>query len=241
KLFNVTVGFDGIPTFALNSANTTIAGKPVNFSVKITDETALSGYIFETNNIGTWINTTWVALASGGTAQNITTLNSTAGLAINYSFYANDSSNNWAVGRWSIITIPANIKYSSEQINSTFAGEPIKHGIYWNADYGLSGYIFSFDNGVGSFTNDTWVGMTGTGNWSNITKTVNSIVGAQIKWKVYANNTDGYWNVSGTYSYITKMRQLPMRYNSDIFGIIAIVISFTFIVFIRKSSKNMPL
>jgi hypothetical protein len=100
-----TAGGDSTPpTFSGYNANTTIAGNPVNVSIIINDETALSGYIFETNNTGTWINYTWTALASGGTAYNITTLNSTVGAKVNVSFYANDSSNNWAVYRATITT-----------------------------------------------------------------------------------------------------------------------------------------
>ncbi len=92
------------PIFSNNNANTTKAGKPVNFSVIISDNTELSGYIFSTNNTGVWVNYTWTPLANGGTAQNITILNSTVGLVVNYSFYANDSFNNWAYGTWSITT-----------------------------------------------------------------------------------------------------------------------------------------
>jgi hypothetical protein len=103
--FNYTTTGDITPpTFSSYSANTTIAGMPVNFSVIISDGTTLSGYIFETNNTGTWINTTWVSLTSGGTAQNITTLNSTRGVVVNVSFYANDSSNNWGTYKTSLTT-----------------------------------------------------------------------------------------------------------------------------------------
>ena len=103
--YDTTAGSDSTPpTFSSYSANTTIAGMPVNISVKISDEIALSGYIFETNNTGTFKNTTWGAMASGGTAQNITTLNTTMGITVNITFYANDSSNNWGIYRATLIT-----------------------------------------------------------------------------------------------------------------------------------------
>lgn len=54
-----------------------------------------------------------------------------------------------------------------------------------------------------SFRNDTWVSMTGTNNWSNVTKVVNSTLGALIKWRVYANNSGNEWNTSPIYSYYT--------------------------------------
>jgi hypothetical protein len=66
--------------------------------------------------------------------------------------------------------------------------------------------MFSFDNGDGTFVNDPWTNMTGTGNWSNVTKTVNSTVGSTIRWKVYANDSVGNWNVSSTYDYTTIPR-----------------------------------
>jgi len=71
------------------------------------------------------------------------------------------------------------------------------------SDSELSGYIFSFDNGTGTLVNDSWVAMTGTLNWSNVTKTVNSTVGATINWKVHANDTSDNWNNSETFSYVT--------------------------------------
>lgn len=46
----------------------------------------------------------------------------------------------------------------------------------------------------GVWSNDTWVTMTGATNWSNVTKTVNSTVGANISWCVYANDSLNQWN-----------------------------------------------
>jgi hypothetical protein len=58
--------------------------------------------------------------------------------------------------------------------------------------------------------NDTWVPFTSsmclspyTACWSNVTKVINSTVGATIKWKVYANDTSNNWNESEIFSYIT--------------------------------------
>ena len=93
--------------------------------------------------------------------------------------------------------------YSSNSTNSTLAGTPVKHNLYWQDNIGLSGYIFSFDNCTGTLTNNSFVAMTGTANWSNVTKTINSTVGCTIQWKVYANDTTNNWNTSLTYSYLT--------------------------------------
>ncbi len=94
-------------------------------------------------------------------------------------------------------------KYSLNQTNSTEAGSDILFSLYWEDNIELAGYIFSFDNGTGTFENDTYVTMTGTLNWSNVTKTVNSTASTLIRWIVYANDTTGNMNTSDTYSFLT--------------------------------------
>jgi hypothetical protein len=96
--------------------------------------------------------------------------------------------------------------YSSNSTNSTLAGTYIKHNLAWADNVGLSGYNFSFDNGTGTFVNDSWVAMTGTANWSNVSKWVNITVGTIIRWCVYANDTSNNWNVtscSPSFNYTT--------------------------------------
>ena len=100
--------------------------------------------------------------------------------------------------------------YSLNSTNSTLAGTPVEHRLKWNDDVGLSGYIFSFDNCTGTLVNDTFVSFSGTTNWSNITKTINSTVGCTIRWCVYANDTSNNWNGS---SCIT-----PFSYNTTSAG-----------------------
>ena len=98
---------------------------------------------------------------------------------------------------------PSPPSFSDNSTNSTFAGSQISHHLKITAGFGLSGYIFSFDNGTGTLSNDSWVPLTGIINWSNVTKSVNDTVGTTIQWKVYANDTEANWADSDTYSYIT--------------------------------------
>ena len=91
-------------------------------------------------------------------------------------------------------------QWSDNSTNDTFAGNQIEHRVYWT-DESLSGFIFSFDNGTGSFTNDTFVSMTGINNWSNVTKGVNTTSGSLIRWRVYANDSIGSWNNTDTFQY----------------------------------------
>jgi hypothetical protein len=48
------------PLWFSNSTNKIIAGKPTLFSLNWTDDFGLSGFIFRTNNTGTWTNDTWI-------------------------------------------------------------------------------------------------------------------------------------------------------------------------------------
>ena len=169
---------DNPPTFSNYNANTTVAGSPVNFSIVISDDVSLSGYIFETNNTGTWVNYTWTALASGGTAYNITTLNSIAGTRVNISFYANDSLNQWSVYRDGLTTTAAD--------TCTYGGSGT-----WNID--------CKDNCTNSgitVAGDLRIYSTGAGNVS--------ITNINIQGDIYENYTHscyvywyGYRNITG--------------------------------------------
>jgi hypothetical protein len=69
------------------------------------------------------------------------------------------------------------------------------------------GYNSTTQNCAGTsnyeFKNDSWVPMTGTQNWSNVTKYVSESVGATIKWYVWANNTNGLSNQTEIFQYVT--------------------------------------
>lgn len=198
-----TAGGDSTPpTFTNPSINTTCAGKPVNVSIVIQDETGLSGYIFSTNNTGTWLNTTWSSLTNGTVASNITTLNSTSGTVVNYTWYANDTSNNWATRLNSTTTTDCNPPtYNVNGTNNTNPA-PLSQVLYyanWSDNVALSGYIFSWNatgaTCAGGMTNDTWVSMTGVTNWSNVTKqSPLACAGKVIDFLFYANDTSNNWN-----------------------------------------------
>src|SRR3989344_7139256 len=89
-------------------------------------------------------------------------------------------------------------------INSTQAGTLVKHSVNWTDNIGLSGFIFSFDNGTGTFVNDSFVQMTGISSWSNVTKVVNSATGSIIRWRVYANDSSNNWNNTEIFQYTTS-------------------------------------
>jgi nitrous oxidase accessory protein NosD len=92
------------------------------------------------------------------------------------------------------VTLSRVLTYSLSSINSTLAGTMVGHSLFWQDSFGLSGYIFSFDNCTGSLVNDTFVSFSGIANWSNVTKKINSITGCTIRWCVYASDTYNNWD-----------------------------------------------
>lgn len=94
-------------------------------------------------------------------------------------------------------------KWQENTTNGTVVGTFVKHSVRWTDDTALDGFIFSFDNGTGTFINDTFVSMTGTNNYSNVTKFVNQTVGSTIQWIVYANDSADQWNNTDTFTYDT--------------------------------------
>ena len=98
--------------------------------------------------------------------------------------------------------------YSDNSTNSTgTAGETVEMRLKWIDDTDLKstvregGYIFSFDNCTGTFTNDTWTSFSTNPDWSNVTKSNVCPNGGTAKWKVYANDSSNNWNVSDSYSF----------------------------------------
>ncbi len=100
-------------------------------------------------------------------------------------------------------------KWFDNSTNSTAAGEAVEHRVRWTDETNLAGYIFSFDNGAGTFVNDSFVSMTGTNNWSNVTKVVNSTEGSTIRWRVYANDSTNQFNVTDIFAYTTTSDNPP--------------------------------
>jgi hypothetical protein len=98
-------GDEELPAFANGTANTTLAGEHVNFTMVVTDNVVLNnsaGYIFSTNNTGQWENSTFNYFFGSDTkriAWNSTVLNDTVGAVVSWKFYANDTSGNWNVSR----------------------------------------------------------------------------------------------------------------------------------------------
>lgn len=100
-------------------------------------------------------------------------------------------------------------KSDSNSTNGTTEGHLTLHSARWTDVGGLSGYIFSFDNGTGTLVNDSFVPMTGGVNWSNVTKGLNTTTGTTIRWQVYANDTSNNFNGTSIFSYVTTADNPP--------------------------------
>jgi len=86
------------PSYGETGLNSTLNGYPAEFKVVWTDDLGLSGFIFSTNNSGTWANSTWTVLTgTQATATYTITLNDTVGVRVEWKVYCNDSFDNWAV------------------------------------------------------------------------------------------------------------------------------------------------
>jgi PGF-pre-PGF domain-containing protein len=94
-------------------------------------------------------------------------------------------------------------QWSSNSTNGTAVGTLIKHNVRWTDEVTLSGYIFSFDNGTGTLSNDSFVAVSGTINWSNVTKIVNTTIGSTIRWRVYVNDSANNLNSTSIFNYTT--------------------------------------
>jgi len=97
--------------------------------------------------------------------------------------------------------------WSNAGTNITLAGQPTLFYVKWTDNVGLSGFIFGTNN-TGTWTNDTWIAITGTTNWSNETKILNDKGGVVVLWRVWANDTSNNWNDTEILSLTTT--QLPV-------------------------------
>lgn len=199
---------DDPPTYSDIGYNTTIANNPINFSCKWTDDNALSGFIFSTNNTGTWTNETWASL-SGTTdwANDTTTLNSTTGLTVQYQWFCNDSANQWSETLiQSIITSSANVpQYSDVGTSTSISATNCTFTVKWQDVEGLSGYIWGTNN-TGTWHNETWsdpwsgTPTSGTSTIGTVAypyTCLNSTVGVTIRWTVWCNDTNDNWSNTG--------------------------------------------
>jgi KaiC/GvpD/RAD55 family RecA-like ATPase len=132
-----------------------------------------------------------------------------------------DSSGNWKVKIKGVTSAPSQFDFKADLIklestrddtppawsnagtNATAPGQPTLFSVKWTDNAGLSGFIFGTNN-TGTWVNSTWTPMSGTVNWTNVTKTVISTQGIIVQWRVWANDTSNNWNDTSTLSFKTQ-------------------------------------
>ncbi|MBI2675325.1 MAG: hypothetical protein HYX24_02620 [Candidatus Aenigmarchaeota archaeon] len=200
-------------TFSSVSSNSTAAGSTVKFSAYLTAGGGgnVSGHVFSFDNgTGSFVNDSFVALSGNVSWVNVTkVINTTVGATIRWRVFANSSSGNISetgIQSFAATSSATSIAYSSLSSNSSVAGSLTKFSSYWTASNGnnLSGYVFSFDNGTGSFVNDSFVALSGNVSWVNVTKVINTTIGAAISWRVTVNASTGEINGTGAQSFNTS-------------------------------------
>jgi len=133
--------------------------------------------------VGIWDGTAYAngALCNASSAMGNATLNATAW---NCTVSANDAPTMSAWGNAS------NQKLRIRGVNMDAYGTGTLDEINVT---GVFAYVRA-NNFIETWMNDSWVAMVGTQGWSNVTKTANSTAGTTIKWCVYANDSNNYWN-----------------------------------------------
>jgi hypothetical protein len=191
------------------STNETAAGSPCLFSAYWTDNVGLANYTFAWNDTGEWVNDSIVDFSGTGNWSNVTKpLNSTP-KTIGWRIYANDTSGNLNDTGIQLLTLKDATKPVPSNIstNATAAKRPCLFSAYWTDNVGLANYTFAW-NDTGEWVNESAVNFSGTGNWSNVTKPLNSTL-KTIGWRIYANDTSGNLNDTGIQLLTIQANEAP--------------------------------
>jgi len=227
------------PRYWDNSTNSTIAGEPVDFRLRWTDNVGLGGYIFSINNgtedwikpdgfedpesgwdteanaydgdIGTAAEELSVLAQSWSSPLNLTLTNSISVNEISFVAHYDASMTNTINITLFNGTNRIDVYEGSYSDNPTWNYITFKkinnvdkvQVMFYNSHGSILDIAMVYEFNFSGWTNDTWNPMTGTGNWSNVTKVVNSTVGATIKWRIHANDTSDNWNTSDIFSFVT--------------------------------------
>jgi len=89
-----------VPSYSDVSSNSTVAGSSCTFSTLWADDVNVSGYVFGTNNTGTFVNDSWTPFSSFVSSKSsyatvMKTLDNTIGDVVEWRFWCNDTSGNW--------------------------------------------------------------------------------------------------------------------------------------------------
>jgi hypothetical protein len=158
-------------------------GTPVQLYAEGRDETALRYARLETDETGSWAERTQYGSPMNlGDVANTWTLSSftwddpaiTIGTIVSWRIRYEDATGNEVVTDTMSFTVEAPFVdteaplFFDPSVDSTLADQPATFSLRWTDNVGLDQYIFSFDNGTGSFVDDPAVAFTegsGAGAW----------------------------------------------------------------------------
>jgi len=92
--------------------------------------------------------------------------------------------------------------YDNIGTNNTYIDSPTLFYTEWTDETELDYYIFGTNN-TGQWINDTEVALSGSNDWSNVTKTLNETIGIRVEWQIWCNDTSNNWNATGLQYLIT--------------------------------------
>lgn len=90
----------GAPEFSNMSTSSSNYGSPCTFSALWSSSANLSGYVFGSNNTGSFVNDTWTPFdtfvnQTAAYSDRTVALNDTIGNAVSWAFWCNDTKNRW--------------------------------------------------------------------------------------------------------------------------------------------------
>ena len=148
-----------------------------------------------------------VPYALEGWANTTKTLINTSGAIVEFKWYCEDNDGYWnqtLTYNLTVITYQAP-EYSSIAYSTRLVNAICVFSSYWTDDYALSGFIFSWKQGAGAWTNETWTSLSGASAWANKSETLPNYVGVAIYYRWFCNNSQGLWTATPSSIYFATL------------------------------------
>lgn len=86
------------PTYSSHIANISLVEETVLFYLEVEDDNGLSGFIFSTNDSGTWVNDSWLPLSgTQDVIEVVKNIKPATGMMIGWKAFINDTDNEWSI------------------------------------------------------------------------------------------------------------------------------------------------
>lgn len=201
---NVTCDLDTFPPVIKLGINNTSpkVNEDIDISFNVTDATApINGNITINFSTGTTIsNYTFTGNTNG---NNITTITDIGGNVLNISVCFTDALDNYACNSTKITIVNTAPTLSNNITNNSVPriNDVVMFNVTINdSDGTISGYIFSWENGTGSFVNDSFISVEDLNSDNvnvSVNKTIVNVSGTRVEWRWYANDSNGDWVEGG--------------------------------------------